>query len=170
MRGPLGARTSPVRPNTTPGWDFCQFWLYQFPYVSVRVSYGALVGPTWAPYGSRRIWKHWRFPCGVRTMHGHRTGTRGVLRIIRPNHKCTVVSSRPGPVAWCDHENSTDVKFLRARHSALRARNRMGDKKHTGPVVRGDWGITEICGRHPVVFSLLSGSSLYSDNAQCFAG
>ena len=35
------------------------------------------------------------------------------------NHKCTAVSSRTGPVAWCDHESSTGVKFLRALHSAI---------------------------------------------------
>ena len=78
-------------------------------------------------------------------------GTRAVLRIIRPNHKCTVVSSRTGPVVWCDHENSTDVKFLRALHSALRARNRTGDKNRTGPVVGCDWVITQWrqgCSRH----------------------
>ena len=72
---------------------------------------------------------------------GIERGTRGVLRIIRPNHQCTAVSSRTGPVAWCDHENST-VKFLRALHSALRARNRTGDKNRTGPVVECDWGVS----------------------------
>ena len=40
-------------------------------------------------------------------------GTHGVLQIIQPNHKYTAVSNCTGPVAWCDHENSTDVKFLR---------------------------------------------------------
>ena len=83
-------------------------------------------------------------PYDART--GIARGTRGVPRIIRPNHKCTAVSSRTGPVVWCDHENSTDVKFLRARHSALwlRARNRTGDKNRTGSVVGCDWGITLI--------------------------
>ena len=80
-----------------------------------------------------------RGPYDART--GVARGTRGVLRIIRPNHKCTAVSSRTGPVVWCDHENSTDVKFLRALHSALRARNRTDDKNRTGPVVGSDWGI-----------------------------
>ena len=42
-------------------------------------------------------------------------------------------SSRTGPVAWCDHGNSTDVKFLRELHSAVRARNHTGDKNRTGP-------------------------------------
>ena len=65
------------------------------------------------------------------------------MRIIQPNHQYTAVSSRTGPLAWCDHENSTDVKFLRALHSALRARNRTGDKNRTGPVVGCDWGITQ---------------------------
>ena len=61
-------------------------------------------------------------------------GTRGVLRIIQPNHKYVDVSSHMGPVAWCDHGNSTEVKFLRAFRSALRTRNRTGDK-----IVRGPW-------------------------------
>ena len=45
-------------------------------------------------------------------------------------------------VAWCDHGNSTGVKFLRVLHSALRARNRTGAKNRTGPVVGCDWGKT----------------------------
>ena len=69
-------------------------------------------------------------------------GTLGVLRIIQPNRNYADVSSRTGPVAWCEHGNSNDVKFLRALHSALRARNRTGDKNRTGPVVGCDWGIT----------------------------
>ena len=72
-------------------------------------------------------------------------GTRGVLRIIQPNHNYVDVSSRMGPVAWCDHGNSTDVKFLWAFHSALRARNRTGDKNRMGPVVGCDWGISWNC-------------------------
>ena len=52
----------------------------------------------------------------------------------RPSHTCTAVSCRTGPVAWCDHENSTDVKFLRALHSALRARIVQVIK-----IVRGPW-------------------------------
>ena len=55
-------------------------------------------------------------------------GPCGVLRIFRSNHKCTAVSNRTGPVAWCDHENNTGVKFLRALHLASRARNGTGAK------------------------------------------
>ena len=76
----------------------------------------------------------------VRT--GIARGTRGVVRIIQPNPKYAAVSSRTGPVAWCDHGNSTDKKFLRVLHSALRARNRTGEKNRTGPVVGCGWGIT----------------------------
>ena len=136
--------TGPVRPNTTPVQDFCQFWLCKFHYVSVRLSYDTLVGPTRAPYGSLRMWKTLKIP--VRGPHDAHTGialgTRGVLSIIRPNHKCIAVSNRTGSVAWCDHENSTDVKLLRALHSSLRTRNRTGDKNRTGPVVRCDWGMS----------------------------
>ena len=82
-----------------------------------------------------------RGPYDART--GIARGTHGVLRIIQPNHNYTAVSSRTEPVAWCDHENSTDVKFLRPLHSALRARNRTGDKNRTRSVVGCDWGITE---------------------------
>ena len=69
-------------------------------------------------------------------------GTRWVLRIIQPNHKYAYVSGRTGAVPWCDHRNSTDVKFLRALHSALWGRNPTGDKNRTGSVVGSDWGIT----------------------------
>ena len=91
---------------------FLQFWLYQFPYVSVRVSHGALI-PTRAPYVSCKIWKMLKISLrGPRDARwGIARGTRGVLRIIQPNHKCTAVSSRTGAVAWCDHENSTNVKI-----------------------------------------------------------
>ena len=40
-----GDCNGPVRPHTTPVWDFCIFWLCQLPYVSVRMPYGLLVGP-----------------------------------------------------------------------------------------------------------------------------
>ena len=107
------------------------------------MPYGTLASPAKAPYGSRRIWKILKIP--VRGPHdartGHTRGPCGVLWIIQSNHKCTVVSSRTGPLAWCDHENSTSVKFLRALHSALWARNRTGAKNRTGPVVGCDWGI-----------------------------
>ena len=142
LNSPWTARTVPVQQNTTPVRDFCQYWLCQFPCVSVRAPNGTLVGLARAPYGSRRKWKTLKIP--VRGAHkGTVRGTRGVMRIIQPNHKYTAVSSRTGPVAWCDHENSTEVKFLRALHSALRARNRTGDKNRTGPVVGCDWGITQ---------------------------
>ena len=141
LKQPVTGRglAGPVWPNTTPVWDFCQFWFYQFPYVSVTVSYGTLAGPRTGPVGYE---KHWRFPCRARTVPVW--GTHGVLRIIWPNHKCTTMSSRMGPVAWCDHENSTDVNFLRALHSASRARNCTGDKNRTGLVVRCDWGIIQV--------------------------
>ena len=91
----------PVRPHTTPVWDFCKFWLCQLPYVSVRVPYGTLVGPARhcagpllvrkviksigdfrvGPYDART--KIARCPCGV-------------LSTIWSNHKDTVVSSRTG--------------------------------------------------------------------------
>ena len=124
-----------------PVRDFCQLWLCQFPYVPVRAPYGTLAGHARAPYESRRIWKQWRFPCGARA--GIAQGTRGVLRIIQQNHKYAAVSSRTGPVAWCDHGNSTNVKFLRALHSTLRARNPTGDKNRTWPVVGCHWDITK---------------------------
>ena len=134
-------RDWPVRPNTTPVRDFCQSWLCQFPYVSViRAPYGTLAGHARAPYGSRRIWKTLKIP--VRGPYDARTGiarcSRGVLRIIQPNHKYAEVSSRTGTLAWCDHGNSTDEKFLRGLHSALRARIRTGDKNRTGSVVGCD--------------------------------
>ena len=134
----------------TPVRDFCQLWLCQFPYVPVKAPYGTLAGHARAPYGSRGIWKTLEIPVQgpydaragtVSARTGIARGTRGVLRIIQPTHKYTDVSSRTGPVAWCDLGNSTDVKFLRALHSALQARNRSGDKNRTGPVVGCDWGI-----------------------------
>ena len=105
-----------------------------------QFPYGTLAGHARAPYGSRRVWKTLipvRGPYEARI--GIARGSLGVLRIIQPNHKYTTVSSRAGPVAWCDHENSTDVKFLRPLHSALRARNRTSDKNRTRPVAGCDW-------------------------------
>ena len=58
-KGPCGPHTA--KPNTTPVRDFCQFWLNQFPYVSARVPHG----PRTSPVGYE---KHWRFPCGTRTV------------------------------------------------------------------------------------------------------
>ena len=79
----------------------------------------------------------------VRRPYGHRTGSMWIMRIIWSKHKCTAVSSRKGPVAWCDYDNNTGVKFLRVLHSALRARNRTGVKNRTGPMVGCDWGIRQ---------------------------
>ena len=105
------------------------------------------MAPLRVPHGPRRVWKTLKIsvrgPYDART--GPARGTHVVLRIIRPNHNCRVVSNRTGPVAYCDHENSTDVKFLWALHSALRARNRTGDKNRTGPMVGCDWGIRCHC-------------------------
>ena len=132
----------PLRPNTTPV-DFFQIWLCQFPYVSVRAPYGTLADHARALYGSRWMWKTVKIP--VRGLYDARTGiarsTRGVLEIIKPNRMYTAMWSHTRPVACCDHETSTDVKFLQAVHSTLRARNRVGDKNRTGPVVGCDWGI-----------------------------
>ena len=47
--GTIRVRTGPVRPHTTPVRDFSKFWLYKFPYVSVRVPYDNLAGPARAP-------------------------------------------------------------------------------------------------------------------------
>ena len=86
---------------------------------AVRHACGSRTGPVRIRQDMKNIWDSRagpvRRPCVV-------------LRIIRSNHKCTAVSSRTGPVAWCDHENSTGVKFRRALHSPLRARNRTGAK------------------------------------------
>ena len=132
VNSPCGDRMGSTWPNTMPMWDFCQFWLCQFPYMSKRVPYGTLAGHTQALNGSHRIWKTLKIPLW---------GPYDVLWIIQPNHKYSIVSSCTGPIAWCDHDNSTDVKFLRPLHSALQARNRTGDKNSTGPVVGCDWGI-----------------------------
>ena len=70
-------------------------------------------------------------PCDART--GIAQGPCGILRIIRSHHKCAAVSSRTGPDAWCDHGNSTGVKFLLELHSDLWARNRVGAKIVWGP-------------------------------------
>ena len=93
-----------------------------------------------SPYESCRIWNALRI--SMRSPYtGIARGTRGVLRFIRPNLKCIAVSRCTGPVIWFDHENNTDVKSPRAIHSALRGRNRTGDKNRTGPVVGCEWVI-----------------------------
>ena len=109
---------------------------------AVRHPCGSRTGPVRVPWDMKNIEDSRASPVSARARGGGGGGgTRGVLRIIQPNHKYADVSSRTGPVAWCDHGNSTDVKFLRALHSALRARNRAGDKNRTGAVVGCDWGI-----------------------------
>ena len=101
--------------------------------------------PLWVTHGPRTgpvgYEKNWRFPCSART--GIARGTRRALRTIQPNHKHTAVSSLTGLVAWCDHEDNTDVNVLRALHSPLRARNSTGAKNRTGSVVGCDWGISK---------------------------
>ena len=105
---------------------------------------GHCTAPMWVTHRPRRIWKTLKIPVlgPYDAYTGIARGTRGVLWIIQTNHKYADVSSRTGPKAWCDHGNSTYVKFLQALHSALRARNRTGDKNRTGPIMVGsDWGI-----------------------------
>ena len=68
VNSPCGDRKGPVRPNTKPVRDFCQLWLCQFPYVSVRAPYGTLAGHARARTGPVGYEKHWRFPCGARTV------------------------------------------------------------------------------------------------------
>ena len=116
MRGPHGYCTAKCDARV----GFLSILVVSIP-LRVRMGvalhpYGPRTGPVWYE-------KHLRFSCGARTMH-------------------TAMSSRTGPVAWYDHENSTDVKVLRALHLALRAKNRTGDKNRTGPVVGCHWGIT----------------------------
>ena len=140
-----GTGRAPYGHTRRPCGIFAKLWWCPFPHVPVRAPYGTLAGPARAPYGSRRIWKTFEIP--VRGPYDDHTGTaRGpwvVLRIIRSNHKGAAVSSRTGPLAWCDHENNTGVKFLRALHSALRARNLTGAK-----IVRGQWlDVTEALAR-----------------------
>ena len=138
MRDSYGARAGPVRPNTTPVRDFCQLWLCQFPYVPVRASYGTLASHARAPYGSCRIWKTLKIPCGARTMPAR--GTRGVLRIIQPNHKYAGVSSRTGPVMWPREQHRR--KIPTGASLGLTGKKSTGDKNRTGPVVGCDWGIS----------------------------
>ena len=76
--------------------------------VRLRVTHGTRTGRVGCE-------KHCKFPCGARTTPA------------RASHGVSV-KSRTSPVAWCDHENNTDVKFLLALHSALRPRNRTGAK------------------------------------------
>ena len=47
-----------------PAREFCQLWLCQFHYVSVRAPHGTLAGHARGPYGSRRIWKTLKIPVG----------------------------------------------------------------------------------------------------------
>ena len=113
----------PVWPHTMPMRDFHKFWLCQFPYVSVK-----LPCPTRALYGSCRVWKTLQIPVwGLYKAHKGITWCPcGVLWIIRSNHKCTAFSSRMGPIAWCDHEDSTGVKFLQVVHSSLTGKKSYG--------------------------------------------
>ena len=140
------------RPVNSPYWDrkgsvraptatydaragFLQILVVSIP---IRVRKSAIRHPCgyrMGPYGSCRIWKTLEIPvlspCDART--GIAQGPCGILRIIRSHHKCAAVSSRTGPDAWCDHGNSTGVKFLLELHSDLWARNRVGAKLVWGP-------------------------------------
>ena len=131
IRGLCGpCSTGPVCPHMMSVRDFCKFWLSQFPYMSVWVPYSTFAGPTWAVDGSCRIWKMLEFPIRgpYDTCMGTARGPCGVLRIMLSNHKSIAVPSCTGPIAWCDHEHRTGVKFLRVLHLALQARNHMGAK------------------------------------------
>ena len=145
-----------MQPHTMPVPDICKFWLRQFPLEFVRVPYGTLAGPARALYGSHRIWKTLKILVWglYDACTGITRGPCGVLRIILSNHKCTAVSSHTGPVAWCDNENSTGVKFLWALHLALWARNCTGAKNCTGPVVGCDWSISATFIRDLMVYPL----------------
>ena len=143
-----GTVRGPCRPRTAKYDDRARFLPIVVVSIPLRVRRGAVRHPCKSharvPYRSRRIWRTLKIP--VRgpydARRGIARGTFGVLWIIQPNHKYVDVSSRTGPVARCDHGNSTDAKFLRGLHLALRARNRTGDKNRMGPVVGCDWGIT----------------------------
>ena len=139
---PCGDCKGPVLPNTMPVRDFDQLWLCPFPYVSVRAPYGTLAGHARALYGSRIIWKTLNIPLWGRTMPLR--ASHGV-----PVESCelfnqTISMQTCQSVSWCDHGNSSDVKFLWTLHPALRARNRTGDKNRTGSVVGCDEGIIYI--------------------------
>ena len=54
--------------------------------------------------------KHWRFPCRAHTTPA-RASTWSPAYYSVKLYKWTAVSSCAGPVAWCDHENSTGVKI-----------------------------------------------------------
>ena len=114
VHNPCGARTAAY--DACAG--FLQIMVVSIPLRVRKGAVGTLAGPARAPYGSRRIWRTFEIP--VRGPYDARTDTARV---------------RTRPVAWCDHDNNTGVKFLRALHSALRARNRTGVKNRTGPVV-----------------------------------
>ena len=93
----------------------------------MRVTHSSLMGPVGYE-------KHWRFPCGactmpVRALHGVSAGSCELFDQTISMQTCQAIR---GPVAWCDQGDSTDVKFLRALHSDLRARNRTGDKNCMG--------------------------------------
>ena len=103
--------------------------LCQFPYVSVRV-----------PQGPCRIWKTLEIP--VRGQYDARTGIAWVHVETCELFDQTSRVQPYGPVAWCNHENSISVKFLRVLHSAFQWRNRMGAKNRMGPVLGCDWGIS----------------------------
>ena len=129
MRGPYGHM-----------WHPCRIFAHSGCFNSLTCPYSTLAGPAWAPYSSRRIWKILEIPMqGPYNAHTSITQDPcGVLRIIWSNHQCTAVSSRTRPIAWCDHENSTGVKFLWSLQSALWARNLTGAKMC---MVKYDWGI-----------------------------
>ena len=103
VSSPWTARAGTVRgpPNTTPVWDFCPFWVCQFPYVSIRAPYGTLAGHARAPYGARhgRICENIEDSRAgpVRCPYGHRTGYPWCLANYSTKQPYRAVSSRTGP-------------------------------------------------------------------------
>ena len=137
----LTARAGTVRGPYGQIWHPCGIFANCGCVNSLTCPWGRRTAPLRVKHGPRTgIWKSLKIP--ARGPYGHRTGYPwSPANYSTKPYKYADVSSHTGPVAWCDHGNSIDVKFLRAFHSALRARNCTGDKNRTGPVVGCDWGI-----------------------------
>ena len=104
-------------------------WPVRTPYAQIRrpsgifandgcVSKGAVRHSCGSHTGPVRYKNEYPRAGPVRCPYGHRMGYLWSPANYSTNHKYATVSSRTGPVAWCDRGNSTDVKFLRALHLA----------------------------------------------------
>ena len=164
--GTVRGLTGPVRPNTTP----VRVWANSGGVNSLTCTKGYRTaalrvqhGPRTGPVGYE---KHWRFPCGARTLPSR--ASHGVPMDSCESFDQTISVQLYGfhSMMWPREQRGRKIptgasfgytgiksygwlKIVRVVWldvtEALRTRNRTGAKNSTGNVVGCDWGITHPC-------------------------